>query len=32
MPLISVKNLEKTYSDDGVATPALHDISFDIEK
>jgi putative ABC transport system ATP-binding protein len=32
MPLISVKNLEKVYRDEGIATPALRDVSFDIEK
>lgn len=32
MPLIEVKNLTKIYSDDGVETPALRDISFNIEK
>ncbi len=32
MPLISVKNLEKIYADDGISTPALRGVSFDIEK
>lgn len=32
MPLISVKNLEKVYADDGTSTPALRGISFDIER
>ncbi len=31
-PIISVKNLEKTYADDGSSTPALRGVSFDIEK
>lgn len=31
MPLISVKNLNKTYSDEGVSTVALKDVSFSIE-
>jgi len=32
MALIEARNLEKIYSDDGVKTPALRGISFDIEK
>ena len=30
--LIHLKDLSKTYQDDGVKTPVLHSISFDIEK
>ena len=32
MVIISVKNLEKVYSDEEVATQALHNVSFDINK
>ncbi len=32
MPLIEVKNLEKTYYTGGVDTPVLNDISFSVEK
>lgn len=32
MPLIEVKNLTKTYEDNGAKTPVLHDISFKIDK
>ena len=32
MAVIEVKNLEKTYYNDSVATPALRDISFTINK
>jgi len=31
-PLIEVKNLEKTYQSDGVPTPAVCDVSFEIKK
>ena len=31
-PLIEVKNLEKTYLSDGVPTPAVCDVSFEIKK
>ncbi|MDD5396674.1 MAG: ABC transporter ATP-binding protein [Candidatus Moranbacteria bacterium] len=30
--MITIKNLNKTYSNDGVETPVLHDVSFEIEK
>jgi len=32
MPLIELKNIAKSYSDDDVETPALHGISFGIEQ
>lgn len=32
MPLIEVKKLSKVYGDEGVETPALRGVSFDIEK
>lgn len=32
IPLIKVENLCKTYENDGVETPVLHDVSFSIEK
>jgi len=32
MPLIEVRNLEKTYFDDGVSTKALRGVSFDIQE
>jgi putative ABC transport system ATP-binding protein len=32
MPLVEVKNLQKTYYSEGTATPVLHGISFNIEK
>ncbi|MES2088000.1 MAG: ABC transporter ATP-binding protein [Patescibacteria group bacterium] len=32
MPLIEVKNLNKTYSDEGVSTTALKDVSFSINE
>ena len=32
MALIEVKNLEKAYHTDGVETPVLHGLSFNIEK
>ncbi|NTV40830.1 MAG: ABC transporter ATP-binding protein [Candidatus Moranbacteria bacterium] len=32
MPLISVQNLSKTYETDGVQTPVLFDLSFEIQK
>ncbi len=32
MKLIEVRNLNKTYSNDGVDTPVLHDINFTIDK
>lgn len=32
MKLIQIKNLNKTYENDGVDTPVLHDINFEIEK
>jgi putative ABC transport system ATP-binding protein len=32
MALISVKNLEKIYTDEEVSTPALRNVSFDIDK
>ena len=32
MPFIKVKNIEKVYVDDGVKTPALAGVSFEIQK
>ncbi|MEK7630134.1 MAG: ABC transporter ATP-binding protein [Patescibacteria group bacterium] len=32
MALIEVSHLEKTYNDDGVSTPAVRDISFNVQK
>ncbi|MEI8344327.1 MAG: ABC transporter ATP-binding protein [Candidatus Moraniibacteriota bacterium] len=32
MPLISIKNLSKTYDSEGVQTPVLHGLSFEIKK
>lgn len=32
MALIEVSHLEKTYEDEGVSTPAVRDISFDVQK
>jgi len=31
MPIIEVKNLKKTYHNDGVDTPVLHGVSFSVE-
>lgn len=31
MPLIEIKNIEKTYYNDGVDTPVLHGVSFSVE-
>lgn len=32
MPLIEIKNMEKTYRDEGAATTALHNVSFSIQE
>ena len=32
MPLIHVKNLKKDYFNDGIATPVLHGVNFDMEQ
>lgn len=32
MPFIEVKNLNKTYHNEGVETPVLHDLNFSVEK
>jgi putative ABC transport system ATP-binding protein len=31
-PLIKIENLCKTYVNEGVETPVLHDVSFEIQK
>ena len=31
MPLIELKNIKKSYSDDDVETPALRGVSFSVE-